>query len=177
MESDFIFLTSCKLSPRVTKSSTYILSLIFLISSKYMLLYLSKCVFTVTFKINGEWFNPDTRLVKRRIWIVLFVRFSIQWNFKNSLSFFDGDLRKRSFNVSAQNYWSKSKFCFNQNVPLFVLKGWLLFRQSLREYTNSDLVEASSTTLNFVDFVLYLISGLCGTKNSLAFSLFHHVLY
>ena len=44
-------------------------------------------------------------------------------------------------------------------------------RKSLREYPDSDLVEASYTTLNFVHFAFRLITGLCGKKNSFGFSL------
>ena len=42
-------------------------------------------------------------------------------------------------------------------------------RQSLREYPDSDLAEIY-TTLNFVDSVFCVITGLCGRKNSFGFS-------
>ena len=44
-------------------------------------------------------------------------------------------------------------------------------RKSLREYSDSDLVEGSYTTLNFVHSAFRLITGLCGKKNSFGFSL------
>ena len=44
-------------------------------------------------------------------------------------------------------------------------------RESLREYPDSDLAEASHTTLNFVDSTFFLITGLCGRKNSFGFLL------
>ena len=43
-------------------------------------------------------------------------------------------------------------------------------RQSLREYPDRDLAEASYTALNFVDSAFCLITGLCGKKNSFGFS-------
>ena len=51
-------------------------------------------------------------------------------------------------------------------------------RQSLKEYPDPDLAEASYTTLNFVDSAFYYsqfcwlrITGLCGRKSSFGFSL------
>ena len=42
-------------------------------------------------------------------------------------------------------------------------------KQSLREYRDSDLAEATYTTLNFVDSAFCLITGLCGRRIFLDF--------
>ena len=87
----------------------------------------------------------------------------------HSLFLFDLDLEKGFLNISAQNHWSKS--CSNQDFLQSFLRDDQFSRQSLREYPDSDLVEASYTTLNFVDPAFSLITGLYDTKNSFGFSL------
>ena len=44
------------------------------------------------------------------------------------------------------------------------------FRQSLREYPDSDLAKALYTIINFADCAFCLITGLCGRKNYFTFS-------
>ena len=135
-----------------------------------MLSYLSKCAFRVPSKINSDWFNPNINLVKRRNWIVLFVRFSIQWNFKDSLSFSLIRIWRKAFSMSAHKITSLNVVLIRMSHNLFWRDG-PFSRQSLREYPDRDLAEASYTALNFVDSAFCLITGLCGRKNSFGFSL------
>ena len=58
-------------------------------------------VFRVPSKINGDWFNPNTSLVKSRIRFVLFARFSTHWKFKESLSYSLIRIWRKFFSMSA----------------------------------------------------------------------------
>ena len=132
--------------------------------------YLSKYVFRVPSKINGDWFNPNTSQVKGGIWIVLFVRFSTQWNIKDSLSFSLIRIWRKAFSVLAHKITGLNLVLIKMFHNLFWRDG-PFSRQSLREYPDSDLAEASYTTLIFVDSAFCLITGLCGRKYSFGFSL------
>ena len=135
-----------------------------------MLSYLLKCVFMVPSKINGDWFNLNANLVKSRIWIVLFVRFSIQWNFKDSLSFSLTQNWRKAFSMSVRKITGLNLVLIRMFHNLFWRDG-PFSRRSLREYPDSDLAKTSHTTHNIVDSAFFLITGLSGRKNLFGFSL------
>ena len=121
MESDFIFLTSCKLSPPDSKSWRYISSLIFVISSKYMLSYLSNVLFGLLLRLMVTdltqilaWWNVGSELC------YLLDCQSSETVRTHSLFLFDLDLEKGFLNIIAQNHWSK--------FPTIFFKGWPIFQ-------------------------------------------------
>ena len=132
--------------------------------------YLSIYVLRVPSKINDDWFNPNTSLVKRMIWIALLVRFSTWWSLKNSLSlsFSLIQIWRKTFSMSAQKI---TESCYNQNVSQFILKRWPPFQTMIKRIHRLWRGQASYTTLSFVDASFCLITGLWGRKNSFRFSL------
>ena len=134
-----------------------------------MLSHLSKCIFRVPSKENRGSFDPNTSLVKRRIWIVSIFRFLIQWNFKDSLSFSTIRIWRKPFSISVQKVTGLNLVLIRKSLNFFWKFG-PYSRQWLKEYPDTYLEEAD-TTLNFVDSELCLINGLCGRNNSSSFSL------
>ena len=177
------FLNSLPAFPPVIKSWTFILSMIFLISSKYMISYVSKCIFSILVcrVLNSEWFNPNTSLVKWRIWIVLLVRFLIHWNFKVTLSFSVIRIWRKAFSVSANEITVSNLVLIRVSHNLFWRDGLFPWKL-LREYPGSGLTK-TCTSVNFVDSAFCPIAGLCGRKNSfwiftlIFWNLFFHDIY
>ena len=113
---------------------------------------------------NGDWLNPNINLLKPRNGIVFFVKISIQWNFKDFVSFsLIRSWRKTFPDVSAQKDWSKS--CSSQNVPEFALNGWPLFQTIVKKIPRLWFGR-SIIYFIFVDSEFCLINGLCSRKKS-----------